>query len=195
MRLDQDRLDPDRSRQGTIFKTTRQTLTHVPGSLLGRMFNPDSSLPLALGEVTVETALIAANYFRLLGLVEALEEDAGDCHGCVELQENMIQLKKKMETIFMMQERITLGKSSCDEKVCQAPVTLFNSPMSSTRDEEDSCCPFKIISRELFDLRCIFCRVLPRVGFCASKFKRGPAGTSSSSPQPAHSGSSQQQQQ
>ena len=66
----------------------------------------------------------------------------------------------------MMQERISLGKSSCDEKVCQDPITLFNSPMSSTRDEEDGCCPFKIINGELFDLRCIFCRVLPRVGFC-----------------------------
>ena len=87
---------------GTIFKTTRLTLSQVPDSLLGRMFHPDSSLPparmqdgaflidadpgsfpvilnwlryqeVALGEVTVETALSAARYFGLLGLVEALE--------------------------------------------------------------------------------------------------------------------------
>ena len=88
---------------GTIFQTSRTTLTQVPDSLLGRMFDPDSSLPpariqdgaflidaspgsfpvilqwlrhrdLALGEVTVEAALSAAKYFGLQGLVEALEE-------------------------------------------------------------------------------------------------------------------------
>ena len=88
---------------GTVFETSRQTLTQVPDSLLGRMFDPDSSLPparlqdgaflidsspssfpvilhwlrhreVALGEVTVETALSTANYFGLQGLVEALDE-------------------------------------------------------------------------------------------------------------------------
>ena len=88
---------------GTIFKTSRQTLTQVPDSLLGRMFDPDSSLPpakmedgvflidaspssfpvilhwlrcreVSLGEVTVETALSAANYFGLQPLVLTLQE-------------------------------------------------------------------------------------------------------------------------
>ena len=88
---------------GTMFETSRATLSQVPDSLLGRMFDPDSSLPparlqdgaflidsspgsfpvilhwlryreVALGEVTVETALSAARYFGLQGLVEALEE-------------------------------------------------------------------------------------------------------------------------
>ena len=88
---------------GTLFETSRGTLTQEPDSLLGRMFDPDSSLPpariqdgaflidaspgsfpvilhwlrhrdLALGEVTVEAALSAAKYFGLQGLVEALEE-------------------------------------------------------------------------------------------------------------------------
>ena len=88
---------------GMIFKTTRATLTQEPDSLLGRMFDPDSSLPpariqdgaflidaspgsfpvilhwlrsreVSLGEVTMEAALTAAEYFGLQGLVEALEE-------------------------------------------------------------------------------------------------------------------------
>ena len=88
---------------GTLFETSRGTLTQEPDSLLGRMFDPDSSLPpariqdgaflidaspgsfpvilhwlrhrdLALGEVTVEAALSAAKYFGLQGLVEALKE-------------------------------------------------------------------------------------------------------------------------
>ena len=88
---------------GTLFETSRGTLTQEPDSLLGRMFDPDSSLPpariqdgaflidaspgsfpvilhwlrhrdLALGEVTVKAALTAAKYFGLQGLVEALEE-------------------------------------------------------------------------------------------------------------------------
>ena len=90
---------------GAMFETSRATLTRVPDSLLGRMFDPDSSLPparkqdgaflidscpssfpvilhwlryreVALGEVTVETALSAANYFGLQGLVVVLEEMA-----------------------------------------------------------------------------------------------------------------------
>ena len=32
---------------GSLFETSRQTLTQVPDSLLGRMFDPDSSLPPA----------------------------------------------------------------------------------------------------------------------------------------------------
>jgi len=88
---------------GTIFNTSLTTLTRNPDSVLGRMFDPNSSLPpakmqngaflidadpssfpvilhwlrsqeVALGEVTVETALSAARYFGLPGLVEALEE-------------------------------------------------------------------------------------------------------------------------
>ena len=88
---------------GVLFETSRQTLTQVPDSLLGRMFDPDSSLPpgkkedgaflidaspssfpvilhwlryreVSLGEVTVETALSAANYFGLQPLVQTLED-------------------------------------------------------------------------------------------------------------------------
>ena len=88
---------------GVMFETSRATLTQVPDSLLGKMFDPDSSLPparmqdgaflidfspssfpvilhwlrcreVALGEVTVETALSAARYFGLQALLEALEE-------------------------------------------------------------------------------------------------------------------------
>ena len=88
---------------GSLFETSRQTLTQVPDSLLGRMFDPDSSLPPAkmkdgaflidaspgsfavilhwlrcrevcLGEVTLESALSAANYFGLLELVETLSK-------------------------------------------------------------------------------------------------------------------------
>ena len=92
---------------GTLFETSRGTLTQEPDSLLGRMFDPDSSLPpariqdgaflidaspgsfpvilhwlrhrdLALGEVTVEAALTAAKYFGLQGLVEALDYPDSD---------------------------------------------------------------------------------------------------------------------
>lgn len=88
---------------GTMFETSRATLTKEPDSLLGRMFDPDSSLPpakiqdgaflidaspgsfpvilhwlrdrdLALGEVTVKAALSAAKYFGLMGLEKALKE-------------------------------------------------------------------------------------------------------------------------
>ena len=88
---------------GSLFETSRQTLTQVPDSLLGRMFDPDSRLPPAkmkdgaflidaspgsfavilhwlrcrevcLGEVTLESALSAANYFGLLELVETLSK-------------------------------------------------------------------------------------------------------------------------
>lgn len=80
-----------------------------------------------------------------------LAPDCGRCDSCRLWEEH--------------KDRINLGKSTCDERVCQQPITLFNTPMSSTRDEEDGCCPFKFFNGELFDLRCIFCRVLYRVGF------------------------------
>ena len=59
-----------------------------------------------------------------------------------------------------------MGKATCEEIECQQPICLYNTKLTTTRDEEDGCCPFRFINGELFDLRCIFCRVLPRVGFC-----------------------------
>ena len=103
---------------GTIFKTTRLTLSQVPDSLLGRMFHPDSSLSparmqdgaylidfspssfpvilhwlrcreLSLGEATVETALSAARYFGLEALEEELEKYPCRRRGCRDTQEKL----------------------------------------------------------------------------------------------------------
>ena len=115
---------------GTIFKTTRTTLSQFPDSLLGRMFHPDSSLSparmqdgaylidfspssfpviltwlryrkVALGEVTVETAISAASYFGLLGLVEELGEKY-PCRGCRRLQERMAIKEEKTDMSKML---------------------------------------------------------------------------------------------
>ena len=94
---------------GTHFETTRTTLTSYPGSLLARMFDPDSKLPPAA--VTEDGAffldacprafVVILNYLRykeILGIgKEVLPEDVipvADYFGLLELSAKLEALKK-----------------------------------------------------------------------------------------------------
>ena len=51
---------------------------------------------------------------------------------------------------------------TCEEIVCSNPTDLYGASMN--RRHEDGCCPLKEIQGKIYDFRCYFCKVLPRVG-------------------------------
>ena len=56
---------------------------------------------------------------------------------------------------------------TCEQIVCKFPISLFGTHSQKTDKSlrhEDGCCPLKVINGSVYDFRCYFCKVLPRVG-------------------------------
>jgi len=83
---------------------------------------------------------------------------APDCESC-----------KSCSMWTQYKEQITLGKPTCDKRVCLNPIDLYNTRVKSANGkpgpkQEDGCCPLKVIKGSVYDFRCVFCKHLPRVG-------------------------------
>ena len=55
-----------------------------------------------------------------------------------------------------------LAPATCENIVCEDPIDLFGTNHKVLG--EDGTCPTKVIMGKLYDFRCYFCKILPRVG-------------------------------
>ena len=55
-----------------------------------------------------------------------------------------------------------LAPATCENIICEDPIDLFGTNHKVLG--EDGTCPTKVIMGKLYDFRCYFCKILPRVG-------------------------------
>ena len=68
-----------------------------------------------------------------------------------------------------------LAPATCENIICEDPIDLFGTNHKVLG--EDGTCPTKVIMGKLYDFRCYFCKILPRVGM-ANRFVLCPKESS-----------------
>ena len=63
-----------------------------------------------------------------------------------------------------------LAPATCENIVCEDPIDLFGTNHKVLG--EDGTCPTKVIMGKLYDFRCYFCKILPRVGMANRSVSR-----------------------
>ena len=90
-------------------------------------------------------------------------EPCGYCQSCRHNKEYADQVENilllmAMSSIFLQM----LAPATCENIVCEDPIDLFGTNHKVLG--EDGTCPTKVIMGKLYDFRCYFCKILPRVG-------------------------------
>ena len=90
-------------------------------------------------------------------------EPCGYCQSCRHNKEYADQVENilflsAISSIFLQM----LAPATCENIVCEDPIDLFGTNHKVLG--EDGTCPTKVIMGKLYDFRCYFCKILPRVG-------------------------------
>ena len=88
-------------------------------------------------------------------------EPCGYCQSCRHNKEYADQVENILSLISSIFLQM-LAPATCENIVCEDPIDLFGTNHKVLG--EDGTCPTKVIMGKLYDFRCYFCKILPRVG-------------------------------